>query len=170
MKYLADKGIAPRRMRLSQSGIYEPVKFGQDAGLPTKNARVEIYELNELADDPTATREPRTKGPKKPALEAAGRRPNRSRPTSPQLRITGAGSNGRKRRAARMAVHFRVAPAAGRQHACHAFARTPTMRIVQIQRRHVAQHGLDDPPGGLDRILAGNSVASPFIASPSSRS
>ncbi len=59
-------------MRLSQSGVYEPVKFGHDAGLPTKNARVEIYELNELADDPTATREPRTKGPKKPTLKRPG--------------------------------------------------------------------------------------------------
>ncbi len=72
MQYLAEKGIAPRRVRLSQSGIYEPVKFGQDTGLPAKNARVEVYELNELADDPTAAREPRAKGPKKPSLKRPG--------------------------------------------------------------------------------------------------
>ena len=69
MEYLAEKGIAPRRVRLSQSGIFEPVKFGQESGLPAKNARVEIYELNELADDPTGAREPRNKGPKKPNLK-----------------------------------------------------------------------------------------------------
>jgi chemotaxis protein MotB len=69
LEYLAEKGIAPRRVRLSQSGMYEPIKFGADPGLPSKNARVEIYELNELADDPTATREPRAKGPKKPNLK-----------------------------------------------------------------------------------------------------
>ena len=43
MQYLAEKGIAPRGVRLSQSGIYEPLKFGQDPGLPAKNARVEVY-------------------------------------------------------------------------------------------------------------------------------
>jgi chemotaxis protein MotB len=80
MEYLAEKGIAPRRVRLSQSGIFEPVKFGHESGLPGKNARVEIYELNELADDPTATREPRIKGPKKPNLKrpAAAKTPTQS--------------------------------------------------------------------------------------------
>ncbi len=67
LKYLAEKGIEPRRVRLSQSGVYEPIKQDRDAALPARNARVEVYDLNELADDPTASREPRKKGPKKTA-------------------------------------------------------------------------------------------------------
>ena len=51
MKYLTEKGIELKRIRLSQSGPNDPAPIGQDYGLVSPNGRVEIFVLNELAVD-----------------------------------------------------------------------------------------------------------------------
>jgi len=81
MKYLTEKGIQPRRLRLSQSGPFDPNTFRPDSAIAAQNARVEIYELNELVNDPTAGRETTPKNPKKPEFKRpAGQKSPTSRP------------------------------------------------------------------------------------------
>ncbi len=53
MKYLVDNGIQPRRIRLSQSGPFDPDATGKDDGLTAAPSRVEIYALNEMVFEPT---------------------------------------------------------------------------------------------------------------------
>jgi chemotaxis protein MotB len=50
MKYLESHGIDSKRIRLSQAGIYEP-SADEDAGGRAPGSRVEVYLLNEFADD-----------------------------------------------------------------------------------------------------------------------
>jgi len=72
MKYLVDKGIEPRRIRLSQSGANDPNTQVNAVGEHVSNARVEILVLNEIVTTPSQAdeiRNDRSKGvhPKKPA-------------------------------------------------------------------------------------------------------
>ena len=55
MKFLLNNGIDPDRMRLSQGGAYEPFSLQPDK----KNSRVEIYVLDEYAENLKGTPEER---------------------------------------------------------------------------------------------------------------
>jgi chemotaxis protein MotB len=70
MKHLLAKGIEPARIRLSQSGSYEPPRGARGENLPSLDSRVEIFVLNELINEPVETgrptRDPRPKLPTKP--------------------------------------------------------------------------------------------------------
>ena len=57
MKYLADKGVQPRRIRLSQAGPYEPKMAGGGDEVSLPQGRVEIYALNEIAYEPAGAKE-----------------------------------------------------------------------------------------------------------------
>ena len=71
--------------------------------------------------------------------------------------------------ASRLGRHDRIAPAAGRRD-LFSLGRPPGSRLVFMDRRRVAQDRLDDAPRLLDVSSRANCVASPFMASPSSRS
>jgi hypothetical protein len=70
MQHLMAKGIEPGRIRLSQSGSYEPPRGARGENLPSLDSRVEIFVLNELVNEPVETarptREARPKLPIKP--------------------------------------------------------------------------------------------------------
>jgi chemotaxis protein MotB len=77
MRYLVEKGVQPRRIRLSQGGQFEPNLAGQAEGTRSPQSRVEVYALNELVYEPTVSREEQME-----KLKPLG--PKRSlRPTSP---------------------------------------------------------------------------------------
>ncbi len=57
MTYLAEKGVEPNRMRLSQAGSSEPRYDAEDAD-PQANARVEVYLLDETYE-PSAKKKER---------------------------------------------------------------------------------------------------------------
>ena len=48
MKYLIDKGIEPKRFRLSESAANEPASQGQNYGLAAADGRVEVFVLGEM--------------------------------------------------------------------------------------------------------------------------
>jgi hypothetical protein len=50
MDYLAKHGIEPERVRLSQSAAYEPLTSRVEAAWQSENSRVDVFLLNELAD------------------------------------------------------------------------------------------------------------------------
>ncbi|HEX4142816.1 MAG TPA: flagellar motor protein MotB [Pirellulales bacterium] len=70
MNHLLAKGIEPGRLRLSQSGSYEPPRGTRGENLPNLDSRVEIFVLNELINEPVETsrpnREMKPKLPNKP--------------------------------------------------------------------------------------------------------
>lgn len=47
MKYLTDKGLEPKRFRLSESAANEPASQGQNYGLAAQDGRVEVFVLGE---------------------------------------------------------------------------------------------------------------------------
>ncbi len=51
MKFLTEAGIDPKRFRLSQAAGYEPLSRQTQGPQLENNARVEIFLLNEYADD-----------------------------------------------------------------------------------------------------------------------
>ena len=59
MKHLLSKGIEPGRIRLSQSGSYEPPRGTRDENLSGLDSRVEIFVLNELINEPVETARPK---------------------------------------------------------------------------------------------------------------
>jgi len=48
MQYLTDKGLEPKRFRLSESGANEPTSQGQNYGLAAPDGRVEVFVLGEI--------------------------------------------------------------------------------------------------------------------------
>ena len=76
MKHLLAKGIEPGRIRLSQSGSYEPPRGTRDENLSNLDSRVEIFVLNELINEPVETARPkRDLRPKLPAKPLGPKRP-----------------------------------------------------------------------------------------------
>jgi chemotaxis protein MotB len=69
MKYLVDNGIQPKRIRLSQSGPFDPDQSGKHDGISAPPSRVEIYALNEIVLEPTQTHEEPANHVKKPDLK-----------------------------------------------------------------------------------------------------
>jgi len=65
MKYLLDKGIDPRRIRLSQSGANDPSMLDDGAGGRVRNSRVELYVLNEVITSASDAERKRGDRPKK---------------------------------------------------------------------------------------------------------
>jgi chemotaxis protein MotB len=61
MRFLVGEGIEPERIRLSQGGAYEPYSLQADPYLQTYNSRVEVYVLNEFAENLMGTQEERDK-------------------------------------------------------------------------------------------------------------
>jgi flagellar motor protein MotB len=61
MKFLVKNGIEPERIRLSQGGAYEPYSLQTDPQMQTYNSRVEVYILNEFAENLMGTKEERDK-------------------------------------------------------------------------------------------------------------
>jgi chemotaxis protein MotB len=51
MKFLVNHGIDAQRLRLSQGGAYEPYSLDSDPALHSHNSRVEIYILDEYAEN-----------------------------------------------------------------------------------------------------------------------
>jgi chemotaxis protein MotB len=51
MRFLVTHGIEPERIRLSQGGPFEPYSISSDAVAQARNSRVEVYMLNEFAED-----------------------------------------------------------------------------------------------------------------------
>jgi chemotaxis protein MotB len=58
MKYLTDKGLEPKRFRLSESGANEPASQGQNYGLAAPDGRVEVFVLGEIV----SSKPPASKG------------------------------------------------------------------------------------------------------------
>jgi chemotaxis protein MotB len=56
MQYLLEKGIDPRRFRLSQGGAHDPNRYAKTEGI-RRHSRVEIYVLNEVITAPANTGE-----------------------------------------------------------------------------------------------------------------
>jgi chemotaxis protein MotB len=50
-EYLRRAGIDSQRMRLSVAGSNEPLKLGEKSGELTRNARVEVFMLDEVVED-----------------------------------------------------------------------------------------------------------------------
>jgi chemotaxis protein MotB len=61
MDFLISKGVESDRFRLSQASSYEPLTIEGDAGNLQKNARVEVYLLDEITDELAGTKEERAK-------------------------------------------------------------------------------------------------------------
>jgi chemotaxis protein MotB len=59
MKCLEQEGVKPSRMRLSQAGVYEPQTLRVGPGVQEQNSRVEVFALDELAENFVGTREER---------------------------------------------------------------------------------------------------------------
>jgi chemotaxis protein MotB len=59
MRYLEERGIEPRRMRLCQAGPYEPHSIRVEPRWQAKNSRVEVKMLGEFVDDFVGTKEER---------------------------------------------------------------------------------------------------------------
>jgi chemotaxis protein MotB len=73
MKHLVEKGIEPMRIRLSQSGSYEPPRGMRDEHMANLDSRVEIFVLNELVNEPEESPRPkRDPRPKTPTGKPAG--------------------------------------------------------------------------------------------------
>jgi chemotaxis protein MotB len=76
MKHLLAKGIEPGRIRLSQSGSYEPPRGTRDENMANLDSRVEIFVLNELINEPVETARPkRDLRPKLPTKPHGPKRP-----------------------------------------------------------------------------------------------
>lgn len=61
MDFLIAKGVEADRFRLSQASSYEPLTISGDAVDVKKNARVEVYLLDEITEDLVGTKEERAK-------------------------------------------------------------------------------------------------------------
>jgi chemotaxis protein MotB len=59
LKFLVEKGINPERFRLSQGGAFEPYSLQSAPSLQSQNSRVEIYILDEYAENFMGTPEER---------------------------------------------------------------------------------------------------------------
>jgi chemotaxis protein MotB len=59
MDYLIAKGVEPDRFRLSQASLYEPLTISGDPADVKKNARVEVYLLDEITEELAGTKEER---------------------------------------------------------------------------------------------------------------
>jgi len=70
MEYLISKGVEPDRFRLSQASSYEPLTISGDAEDLKKNARVEVYLLDEITEDLVGTKEERAQRFKTPEKSA----------------------------------------------------------------------------------------------------
>jgi len=57
MAYLEEHGIEPERIRLSQSAAFEPLTSRIDTAWQSENSRVEVFLLNELADELPGTQQ-----------------------------------------------------------------------------------------------------------------
>jgi chemotaxis protein MotB len=55
MQYFEEHGIEADRLRLSQSAAYEPITKRIETALQNENARVEVFLLDEMADDRPGT-------------------------------------------------------------------------------------------------------------------
>jgi chemotaxis protein MotB len=51
MNYLIEQGIPAERLRLSQAGPFEPYTLGDQPDQVANNSRIEVYMLNEVAED-----------------------------------------------------------------------------------------------------------------------
>jgi chemotaxis protein MotB len=61
MNFLVEHGIGPERIRLSQGGAYEPYSLEADPSRQLYNSRVEVYVLDEYAENLMGTLEERAK-------------------------------------------------------------------------------------------------------------
>ena len=61
MEFLVEMGIDPRRIRIQVAAANEPVHTGYDELLRKKNARVEVFVLDELTEDLEGTEEEKQK-------------------------------------------------------------------------------------------------------------
>jgi chemotaxis protein MotB len=66
MDFLVKQGIEPERIRLSQGGPYEPYSLGVDASQQMYNSRVEVFVLDEYAQDLMGTPDERSEQYAKP--------------------------------------------------------------------------------------------------------
>jgi chemotaxis protein MotB len=69
-KFLEDNGVEPHRMRLSQSGAFEPITLRPDSVRSPLNSRVEVFLLSEYAEDLMGTREERNLRLGEPATDS----------------------------------------------------------------------------------------------------
>ncbi len=65
MQFLEEHGIEREIFRLSQSGVYEPLTTRFEVAWQNENNYVEVFLLNEIADDSPGTDRPKKKAPKK---------------------------------------------------------------------------------------------------------
>jgi chemotaxis protein MotB len=59
MQFLAELGIPARQIRLSQAGDSEPYTIGDNPERVARNSRVEVFLLNEVAEEAVGTAEER---------------------------------------------------------------------------------------------------------------
>ncbi|MGW8256042.1 MAG: OmpA/MotB family protein [Thermoguttaceae bacterium] len=69
LKFLVQNGIEPERIRLSQGGAYEPYSLEVDPSQQIYNSRVEVFVLDEYAEDLMGTPEEREKRFVKPTKD-----------------------------------------------------------------------------------------------------
>jgi chemotaxis protein MotB len=74
LKFLEQQGIAAQHMRLSQAGCSEPYTIGHSPERLVMNSRVEVFLLNEVADDARGTVEEREQRFQTPTRRAAHQR------------------------------------------------------------------------------------------------
>jgi chemotaxis protein MotB len=70
MHYLIEKGVDPKRMRLSQSAANDPRQVMANEGR-LQNSRVEVYVLNEVVNDPSDPDQRRAERAKQRATSAS---------------------------------------------------------------------------------------------------
>jgi flagellar motor protein MotB len=72
MKYLEQHGVEPDRLRLSQAGASEPVTNRIESAWQKENARIEIFLLNEMADEQPGMQQSSQMGAVMDAAEGKG--------------------------------------------------------------------------------------------------
>jgi chemotaxis protein MotB len=80
MDFLISKGVEADRFRLSQASSYEPLTISGDADDVKRNARVEVYLLDEITEELAGTKEERAKRFQTPEKSLP---PSKAPPTGP---------------------------------------------------------------------------------------
>jgi chemotaxis protein MotB len=85
MRYMIDKGVDPRRLRLSQSAANDPKQIADATEGRMKNSRVEVYVLSEVINDPSHPEERRGERGKRQGARASESAAAGEKESPPQL-------------------------------------------------------------------------------------
>ena len=74
MQFLEQHGVERERFRLSQSGVFEPLTTRFEVAWQNENNYVEVFLLNEVAEEAPGTEKPAKKSKKPGANQQAAAR------------------------------------------------------------------------------------------------